>query len=392
MWSKTLFLAIVLTLTVLPVTSLMAQEVEEKVKAETDGATATPDDQEEPAAEDKKKPEKPAVKLRLAEIAVTGELVERPLSETTTSVKVLTEENLQRNDAYRIYDTVRHIPNVTPAPPDFMPAIRGLQGGGPLGLGGGLLAASQPRAKLIVGGVERLANYANNVYQSMFDVEQVEVLRGPQATTRGPNAIAGVFNVNTKDPVFFSERAVQTRFDWNEVSGFGKRVNYMHNVPVGKELAMRFVLQYEEDRNPVQVYDDGTPDIPPGTDFDALSEYNTLTLRNKFLWVPQELPDFSGLFTLEYQNGRDSAFDSWIWGTDSEMWAPDGISRDPEDRMYGWSGGQRIFDTEDYGFTSDLRYNVGDTGELRSITAYMKIPSKTRRTPTQVRRESRSIA
>ena len=225
---------------------------------------------------------------------------------------------------------------------------------------------------MIVGGVERLANYANNVYQSMFDVEQVEVLRGPQATTRGPNAIAGVFNVNTKNPVFFSERAVQTRFDWNEVSGFGKRVNYMHNVPVGKELAMRFVLQYEEDRNPVQVYDDGTPDIPPGTDFDALSEYNTLTLRNKFLWAPQTLPDFSGLFTLEYQNGRDSAFDSWIWGTDSEMWAPDGIARDPKDRMYGWSGGQRIFDTEDYGFTSDLRYEVGDTGELRSITAYMK--------------------
>ena len=309
--------------------------------------------------------------ITLKEIVVTGEWVKRPLSETTTSVTLLPEESLQRNDAYRIYDTVRHVPNLTPAPPDFLPAIRGLQSGGPLGLGGGLLAATQPRAKLIVGGVERLANYANNVYQSMFDVEQVEVLRGPQATTRGPNAIAGVFNVKTKDPVFVREGAVQTRFDWNEVSGFGKRVNFMGNVPTGKELAMRFVLQYETDRNPIQVYDDGNPTIPPGTDFDDLSAYNTLTLRNKFLWVPQSLPDFSGLFTLEYQTGRDSAFDSWIWGSDSAAFAPDGIARDPEDRMYGFSGGQRIFDTEDYGFTSDLRYTVGETGEIRAITAYM---------------------
>ena len=35
------------------------------------------------------------------------------------------------------------------------------------------------------------------------------------------------------------------------------------------------------------MYDDGTPNIPPGTDFDALSEYNTLTLHNKYteVWV-----------------------------------------------------------------------------------------------------------
>ena len=124
-------------LTVLPVTSLLAQEVEDKAKAEQDGSAAEQGGKDEQEAETKVDTEKSAVKLKLAEIAVTGELVKRPLSETTTSVKVLTEESLQRNDAYRIYDTVRHIPNVTPAPPDFMPAIRGLQGGGPLGLGGG---------------------------------------------------------------------------------------------------------------------------------------------------------------------------------------------------------------------------------------------------------------
>ena len=338
MWSKTLLLAVVLTVAVVPVTSLLAQEVEEKDKDEVGGGGKV---------------------ITLKEIVVTGEWVRRPLSETTTSVTLLPEASLQRNDARRVYDAVRHVPNLTPAPPDFLPAIRGVQGDGPQGLEGAPISAAPPRAKLIVDDVSRIQAYSNNAYQFMFDVEQVEVLRGPQATTRGPNSIAGIFAVNTKDPVFVSEGAAQAWVDWNEVSDFGYRSNAMVNVPFGNETAMRFVLQYEKDRIPTQIFDDkGT--APPGTDFDAQSEYNTLNLRNKLLWVPQSLPDFSALFTLEYQTARDVAFDSLIGETD------------PENRRRGFSDGQRIFDTEDYSFISDLRYDVGDTGEFRSLTSYMK--------------------
>ena len=41
----------------------------------------------------------------------------------------------------------------------------------------------------------------------MLDVEQVEVLRGPQGTRYGANALAGLINVKTNDP--------EDRFDAN---------------------------------------------------------------------------------------------------------------------------------------------------------------------------------
>lgn len=37
---------------------------------------------------------------------------------------------------------------------------------------------------------------------SPWDVEQIEVLRGPQSTTQGRNTMAGAIVVNTKDPTF----------------------------------------------------------------------------------------------------------------------------------------------------------------------------------------------
>jgi len=38
------------------------------------------------------------------------------------------------------------------------------------------------------------------VTATLFDVDQVEVLRGPQGTLYGANALAGLINVRTNDP------------------------------------------------------------------------------------------------------------------------------------------------------------------------------------------------
>lgn len=40
---------------------------------------------------------------------------------------------------------------------------------------------------------------------SSWDPEQIEVLRGPQSTQQGRNALAGAVVVNTRDPEFYDE-------------------------------------------------------------------------------------------------------------------------------------------------------------------------------------------
>src|SRR3546814_15009590 len=44
---------------------------------------------------------------------------------------------------------------------------------------------------------------------SLWDVQQVEVFRGPQSTIQGRNSIAGAVVLKTNDPTYYTEGAAQ---------------------------------------------------------------------------------------------------------------------------------------------------------------------------------------
>ena len=77
---------------------------------------------------------------------------------------------------------------------------------------------------------------ANNLFESeFFDVERVEVLRGPQGTLYGRNATGGVVNLITAKPT--DEFDAMLRL---EAGNFGsKKVRAMVNLPLGDMLALR---------------------------------------------------------------------------------------------------------------------------------------------------------
>ena len=99
-----------------------------------------------------------------------------------------------------------------------------------------------------LGGDPGVATYYNGVYSPDFgiaasenyyyDVERIEVLRGPQGTLYGRNSIGGAINYITKAPKFDSEGEVRT-----VVGDDGMQQYYvMTSGPLTDSLAYRFTV------------------------------------------------------------------------------------------------------------------------------------------------------
>src|SRR3546814_6901795 len=71
------------------------------------------------------------------------------------------------------------------------------------------IAGSRPRINMQLDG--RPLSYNEIIFgdSELWDVEQIEVLRGAQSTLQGRNAMAGTIATKTNDPTFDSEGALR---------------------------------------------------------------------------------------------------------------------------------------------------------------------------------------
>ncbi|WP_394705874.1 TonB-dependent siderophore receptor [uncultured Hyphomonas sp.] len=82
---------------------------------------------------------------------------------------------------------------------------------------------------------------------ALYDVEQIEVLRGPQGTLYGSNSQSGVIKVVTKKPVLDEYQAsAQVGLSNTEDGGWSSSVRGMVNVPIIEDkIALRLVGYYD---------------------------------------------------------------------------------------------------------------------------------------------------
>jgi len=167
----------------------------------------------------------------VAALIVTAQKREEQIQDVPIAISAFTEKSLQEQKIEGGFDLLKAIPNVTFSKSNFTSynfSIRGI----------GTKAISATTDPGVAVSFNNVALIQNRLFeQEYFDVERVEVLRGPQGTLYGRNATAGVINVISAKPNLRD-------FDgWvkGEVGNYhAKRISAMINVPlIEDKLAVR---------------------------------------------------------------------------------------------------------------------------------------------------------
>lgn len=142
--------------------------------------------------------------LALEEVIVSATRSEELLSDVAVSVVAIGKEELEAQGLRSLDTVAAGVPNVV--------VQRSYFGGAYLvvrGAGSPIMNQVQSTVGTFIDGVY-IPN-ARNALTPLFDMERVELLRGPQGTLFGKNSIAGVFNVVTARPSDMWEGLVDAR-------------------------------------------------------------------------------------------------------------------------------------------------------------------------------------
>lgn len=181
----------------LPLAALMAAGT--VAAQEPDAAPTIPVPQQEQSVPPP--PSAPPGAAQLETIVVTGELISREAERTAVSVAVKTGAEIERSSARDVYDVIRTTPNAGWNDSELGLSTISMRGIGSYGaslVGAGTIYGTA--TTIVVDGVGLPRGAAGFADLSAFDLDQVEIFRGPQSTSQGRNAMAGAVVINTVEP------------------------------------------------------------------------------------------------------------------------------------------------------------------------------------------------
>ena len=131
----------------------------------------------------------------IPEIIVTADFRQATEMNVASSISVMTEDVIRSRSAQHFEDLVHAIPNVNYASGSNRARFFQIRG---IGERSQFSSPLNPSVGLLIDNVD--FSGAGTI-ATMMDVQQVEVLRGPQGTRYGANALAGIINIKTNDPL-----------------------------------------------------------------------------------------------------------------------------------------------------------------------------------------------
>ncbi|MEM6484451.1 MAG: TonB-dependent receptor [Pseudomonadota bacterium] len=276
----------------------------------------------------------------IEEVYVRGENIRRSLLDTATSINIQTEADIMRSNDKRLSEVFSRAANVNVNGTGLQAFTFSVRGINSSGVGG---AGSAQVASLMVDGAAFTTQQLARGFNSLFDVQQVEMLRGPQSTAQARNSLAGGVVVSTNDPEFEQRTTA--------IAGYGNFDTYEIGIAntgaITDELAYRVTFQ--------RLSTDGFTDNPIlGTDDYAFSE--TDTFRGKLLYRSGALP--LEVLLSHTHVAADARNDVSVWF--------------PGEREFNNSNpfGAGGVDSDQDVTTLRIRYDLSDTWNLEWQSAY----------------------
>ncbi len=228
---------------------------------------------------------------RLEEVVVTADFREAASNRLPVSVSVLREDVIAAAGVQHFEDLLLLIPNLNWSGETSRPRFLQIRG---IGEREQYQGAPNPSVGFIVDDIDFSGI---GMVATLFDVEQIEVLRGPQGTRYGANALAGLVNIRTRSPsdVFEFKGEIQLGDD-NALSA-----GLAFGGPIGDQsLRYRIVAQqYSSDGFRQNVFL-GRSDT---------NERDELTTRAKLDWAPNDnwRLELTGILV-----DLDNGYDVWV--------------------------------------------------------------------------------
>ncbi len=290
--------------------------------------------------------------IMFEEIIVTAQKRTENLQDVPLSVTALDSLTLKETGADDILDIVAMIPGAGSAinnPSEQTLSIRGVAGGseGP---------ATDTSVSVLIDGevISRSFMYAS----AFYDMERVEVLRGPQGTTYGRNATGGIVHFISKKPT--QEPSGSLKVGYGNLNRL-KAEGYI-NGGISDKISARLSLYYDES-------DGYTDDAISGEDLDTRQ---TFSGRLQFLIDPSD--QFSVHLRAHYSKDdhgsprpRRSYDPSLPFFIEPITDFP--LLDDSLDPYEASNNEDTFYEREIYGVSADIYWEFGGFS-LKSITAY----------------------
>jgi iron complex outermembrane receptor protein len=203
------------------------------------------------------------------DVTVTARGIEEEAQQVTIPLTVVDNTVIEKTGAFNVNRLKELVPSVqfySTNPRNSAVNIRGL--GSPFGLTNDGL---EQGVGMYVDGVYFARPAAATL--DFVDVDQIEILRGPQGSLYGKNTTAGAINVTTKKPTFTPE----TSFELNYGNfGFVQAKASVSGPLIDRKLAAR--LSFSGTQRDGTIFNTRTQDY--------VNTLNNLGVRNTFLYVP----------------------------------------------------------------------------------------------------------